>query len=333
MNAHSIVDVVFTVDHGAADEVITHGVVVRMHPSPVGIGRDDAEIVPAVGGCLVVIDLVKRSGIGTRRRVEGMDARAIGAADIELHDRPGWLAGDTANKLPIAGGGHGRTGKGRTIHRVIERHLGNSVGIAGRTGNGGFDPGGGDRGRVFEVAERRASVRFRAGVHGSWCAGVDDPVEDVHPSDPVEVETGVKLVGAGHPARPEADLVLATVDHGGTQRGGNVIVDVFGRASSDEAEDVVAGITGFRNDFARSVITSATPRRRIVEGGIGNLRCRCSRRLLNHLKVIDPYFARAQKAHVEFPPRAVRSSIAGGSGSAIGVRFPRCAIGFVAGAP
>ena len=114
-DARIVVDVAFAVDDGGFDAVIAHDFGGRVHEGAVGIGRDDAEIVPSVGGGCVVIDFAEGTGVRSGGGPEGIGACAVGGPEVVLNDGAGGLAGNDASVLARAGGGHGGRLEGSAI--------------------------------------------------------------------------------------------------------------------------------------------------------------------------------------------------------------------------
>ena len=142
----------------------------------------------------------------------------------------------------------------------------------------------------------------------------------------------MELIGTRDPAGAEGDFVFPAIDHRAFEGGFHLIVHVFGGAGGDEAENFVGGVAGFSDDAAAAVVAAEAPCRGVVEARVVQFLDGGGGGGFDDAEVIEPDFACAEEAHVEFDPLGIRA-IGSGGRAAVGIGFPCGAAGFIAGRP
>ena len=150
-DASVVIDIAFAVDDGGLDAVVAHDLCGGVHEGAVGVGGDEAEVVPAVGGGGVVIDLAECSGGWACGGPEGDSAEGVGAAEVVLDDGACGLAGDDAFEAAVGGGGHGSGLEGGVVDGIEERERGDVIWVRGESGDGDGLGDGRDGGGVSEA--------------------------------------------------------------------------------------------------------------------------------------------------------------------------------------
>ena len=328
--AHVVIDVLFAVDDGRSDSIIAHDLDRLVDEIALRIGDHDAKIVLTVGGRESVIDLEKGAGLWAGgRKVRGR-SKAVGSLEIELHQGCCSPPGNSPLVDSTRAHAHGDILESASVHRVKHLHAQDVVRIGRARANGHRLPHRGHGRGMNRLRDGRANVALGARVGCGGGAHVLRPLNEGDPGEAVEVEPGMELVRAAHPARAKADRIVLAVADWAEQGGLDLIVHMPSAPGSHQSEHLVPRIVRIIDDLTVPVGSPEAPAgRAAAEGRVAEL---VEGTVFDDPQIVDQDFPRIEETQIELTPLAIGPAARGG-GALEGVAPPSSLCRLITGGP